>query len=269
MIAMERSSRNLIGVILLASLMVMWGCQSTSSGPGGAGVVPMSDALAAGDGADLQRTSEVQLVEQMGRYRANYERYLELLKEFYEKQGNGLKAGWAQEEMDHLRLGPKRPYLVIAEIAGSDLKASSAILDADMLYNQGLQYMKEGRGTLGKLTVDKKKLYLATDKFNELITNYPSSDKIDDAAFQVGEIYNHYLVDYQTALVYYQRAWQWDAQTPLPARFAVAKIYDERFHNGTKALEYYQLVISLETQFPQNVEYAKNRIAVLSQEISR
>ncbi|MBN2210361.1 MAG: hypothetical protein JW709_03105 [Sedimentisphaerales bacterium] len=231
--------------------------------------VPISDPLASATGADMQRTTEVQLVEQMGRYRTSYQRQLELLVEFYESQGNGLKAGWARQELEHLKAGPQRPYLVIAEIAGPELRATSAVLDADLLYNEGLQLMKEGRGSLGKIGVNKKKLYQAVDKFNELITNYPSSDKIDDAAFQVAEINHHYLADYPTALVYYQRVWQWDPQTPLPPRFQAAKIYDEQYHDRNQALNYYRLAINLESNYPENVETAKNRIEALSSEMMR
>jgi len=93
--------------------------------------------------------------------------------------------------------------------------------------------------------------------------------KIDDAAFQIGEINRHYLQDYRTALLYYQRVWQWDPQTVLPARFAVARIYDDGLHDRIKALQYYELAIRLESDYPSKVVYAKGRIDEINRELAQ
>ena len=142
----------------------------------------------------------------MALYRNNYQKHLAMLEQFYDQQGNHLKAGWAAAEAEHLRSGPQREYLMVAELAGPDLRAATSIVEADMLYGQAMQLFKKGRGIGGdlKLLRDKKKLYLAIDKFNEVITTYPTSDKIDDSAFQTARIYDNYLNDYPTALMYYQ-----------------------------------------------------------------
>ncbi len=259
-----KTTRNFLLSAGLVVFVLLAGCVRTPDSN-----IAVSDPLVVSGGADMQRTTEVQLVEQMGRYRISYQKQLELMVEFYESQGNALKASWARQELAHLKAGPQRPFLVIAEIAGPELRAANAIADADLLYNQGLQLMREGRGGLGMLGVNKKTLYQAIDKFNELITNYPSSDKIDDAAFQIAEINHHYLSDYPTALLYYQRVWQWDPQTPLPPRFQAARIYDEQYHDRNQAINYYRLAINLESNYPDNVETAKNRIEVLSTELMR
>lgn len=224
------------------------------------------DPLKLAPHADLERATEVNLVEQMATYRTRYRQQLNLLIQFYDRQGNQLKTSWASEELAAFQYGPQRAYLVVAEIAGSDLRATDDILEANLLYREGLEFFKQGRGNLGKLFTDKKKLYQARDKFNELITDYPTSHRIDDAAFQIGEIYNHYLKDYTTALLYYQRVWQWDAETTLPVRFWVAKIYDEQLRDRAKAIEYYQQAIDLESSYPNNLTAAKNRIEQLTQE---
>lgn len=229
---------------------------------------PVLDPLLASPNADEQRGTEVQLVEQMATYRAKYKQHLDLLIQFYDRQGNQMKTDWATEELANLEHGPGRAYLVIAEIAGSNLRAETPVLEADLLYQEGLILMKQGRGNLGRMFTDKKKLYEAMDKFNELITDYPTSEKIDDAAFQIGEIYNHYLKDYTTALLYYQRVWQWDPQTTLPVRFWVARIYDEQLHDRAKAIEFYEEAIRYETSYPQNMVTAKNRIRRLTAESS-
>ena len=132
-----------------------------------------------------------------------------------------------------------------------------------------MRLFREARGALPSMFANKKKLYQAIDKFNELITQYPTSDKIDDAAYQIAEIYNHYLKDYYKALLYYQRVWQWDPQTPKAPRYAVARIYDDHLHDRAKALEYYQKAVNLETAYPDKVEYAKNRIEMITSELSK
>ena len=245
-------------VSLYVAMTVLPGCQDMSGGP-------QVDPLEIAEGADLQRSTEVQLVEQMAMHRNKYEQYLGLLYEFYDRQGNHLKASWVQREADYLKLSPRREYLVIAEVAGPDLRATESIADADVLYEEGIQFMKAGTG----LFIKKKKLFEAMDTFNTLITNYPTSDKIDDAAFQIAEIYHRWLAGYDRALLYYQRVWQWDPQTPLPARFNVAKIYDEVYHDRIKALDYYHQAINLESDYPENVVYAQNRIDAINEELAR
>ncbi|MBN1765880.1 MAG: tetratricopeptide repeat protein [Sedimentisphaerales bacterium] len=253
-------------LVISAVFMMSAGCQPEIIPPSKSMVAETIDVT---EGADLQRTTEVQLVEQMARYREQYRRHLDVLRDFYDRQGNHLKASWAQQELENLEMGPQHAYLVVAEIAGPELKANTAIVDADLLYKDGLEYYRQGRGKIGKLFADNKKLYLAKERFNELITKYPSSDKIDDAAFQIGEIYQHYLKDYHKALIYYQRVWQWDPQTPLPARYSVARIYDDYLHDRVKAMEYYQMAVNLESAYPAKVDYAKTRIREINMELSK
>jgi TolA-binding protein len=242
------------------------GCQSTPRTRPAPVEVRRTDPLKVAQGADLERNAEVQLVEQMARDRSAYRQDLQQLRQFYDRQGSQMKVTWVEDELKHLDQGPKRAYLVVAEIAGPDLRATKGVVEADTLYRDGVQITKEaGSG----LFVDNKKLYLAIDKFDELITNYPTSDKIGDAAFQLGEIYNKYLRDYTTALLYYQRVWQWDPQTPLPARFEVARIYDEKLFDHAKALQFYEQAINLESAYSSNVVYSKNRVAAIQKELGR
>lgn len=245
-------------VSLCLAMTIVSGCYDMS-------MDPRVDPLEIAEGADLQRDTEVQLVEQMVLHRNKYQQYLGLLYDFYDRQGNHLKASWVQKEADYLAMSPKREYLVMAEVAGPDLRAREPIVDADVLYDEGIGLMKAGTG----LFVHKKKLYDAMDRFDTLITNYPTSDKIDDAAFQIAEIYHHWLEGYNRALLYYQRVWQWDPQTPLPARFNVARIYDEFYHDRIKALDYYNQAINLESAYTEHVVYAQNRIDAINEELSR
>jgi len=256
------------GSIVVVVLAVFSAYQLAGQNPAVKEVPVVTDVLDTARQSDTQRASEVQLVEEMAQSRNEYRKKLEELIKFYDQQGNQLKSNWASQELDHLKHGPQRPYLVVAEIAGPDLKASESIAEADKLYDEAMSFYKEGRGKLGRFFVDKKKLYQARDKFNEVITNYPTCDKIDDAAYYIADIYNYYLNDSHAALLYYQRVWQWDPQTPLPARFAVAKIYDDKLHDMPNALKYYQEAINLESTHYENMTESLDRIKVITQEIS-
>jgi tetratricopeptide (TPR) repeat protein len=259
-INMLYARRYFVAVGLFSAFLTM-GCQEVKK-------TTVADPLVVNESADLQRSTEVELVEQMAYHRLSYKQQLEVLRQFYDSQGNNLKVQWVNQELEALKSVPQRSYLVVAELAGSDLRPTKSIVEADMLYNEGMEYFKQGRGTLKlDIFVDKKKLYLAIDKFKELITTYPESDKIDDAAFQIGEINNYYLKDYRVALMYYQRVWQWDAKTPWPARFAMAKIYDEQMHDRVKAIEYYEQAVKLESYYPNVVVYSQRRLKELSTEV--
>jgi len=245
------------------------GAAAAGQAPAAAAMSPLvqgMDPLAVFAAADRQRMAEVQLVEQMAQYRNEYEQYLQRLIEFYDAQGSQMKATWARREWEHVRLGPRNEYLAVAELAGPQLRAGTSVAEADALYEQALELKRVGAGA-GKAFVDKKRLYGAIERFNEVISKYPMSDKIDDAAFQVGEIYDQYLEDGLRGLLYYQRAWQWDPQTPWPVRFMTAKIYDEKLHDRVQAINFYRQALNVESQYSANATYARNRIERLGQEL--
>jgi tetratricopeptide (TPR) repeat protein len=156
---------------------------------------------------------------------------------------------------------PKYKYIPDAEVATSDLKASALIPEADRLYMEGEQLEKRaGPLPFGK---NEDQLRLALAKYNQVIREHPSSDKIDDAAFKAGGIYQ-YLKDYTIALLYYQRAYQWDPETIHPAEFRAAFILDKYLRRRAEALELYQQAIKRGIQHDEWREYAQRRIKELT-----
>ncbi len=212
------------------------------------------------DADDSVRASEVQLVEQMVSYRNNYMAQLEKLGKFYDRQGNQLKAVWVKDELDSLSEIEMRPYIVMAEVAGPDLRATDSVEQADELYAQAADLINSSRGVFRNT----KGLLEARGMLDELISTYPNSDKIDDAAWDIAEIYRRDFDDNYVAMLYYQRVWQWDPQNPYAARFAVAKIYDDYFHNYTSASEYYEKAIQLEPSYTANISYANGRLKAIN-----
>jgi tetratricopeptide (TPR) repeat protein len=158
---------------------------------------------------------------------------------------------------------PKYKYIIEAEGAPQNLKVSASIPEADVLY-----YEAEGIDkAAGRLPVlkNKNQLRIALAKYDEVIRKYPASDKIDDAAYNAGVIYE-YFKDYSIALLYYKRTFQWDPETPHPARFRAARILDQRLHRKDEALQLYQQAVKIEGQFDRYREwreFAERRIREL------
>ncbi len=203
---------------------------------------------------------EVDLVEDMAAHRAKYHEGLAKLREYYEVHGHAEKAKWAAYEIDGLRSVKAFRFLMDAEIPSDQLRADTSIPEADALLAKGQDLMKRGgHGVPGLYRQDL--MVQAAGVFRELIETYPSSDKIDDAAFYCGEIHKEYLPDQETlAVKWYERAWAWNPDTEHPARFQAAVVYDYRLHDRDRALELYQAVIAKESAFDSNVRFAVRRI---------
>jgi len=85
----------------------------------------------------------------------------------------------AKKELNGLNSMPQYDYIIEATMAPSSLKPSKSLSDADALYAEAVR-LEEQASPL-KIVKDKGLLRMALDKYNELISKYPSSDKIDDA----------------------------------------------------------------------------------------
>jgi TolA-binding protein len=210
---------------------------------------------------NMNSQTEADLAEQVAMTRQEYQQTLQMLVNFYTRSGDSQSLDKARRELDAFMKSPK-PVYILQSMPDQNLVAQNAISEADALYRDAEAIYNNAV----KLVVWKQKgeLNLAAEKFKQVIQNYPSSDKIDDAAFLLGVIYENFK-DYQTALTYYQRTYQWDKQNPNPARFKAADILDKYLHNKDKALELYQAAITTEgTRHPAWKEHALERIEVLS-----
>ena len=218
---------------------------------------------------DIQvaETQEVDLVEQVLYHRKHYRQALTDLRDFYIDRGSYTKRKWAEYELADLGKVKPFKYILDAEIPASSLHASDSIAEADALYRRGLDLME--RGGHGVPVLYREDLMRqALGVFTELISKYPTSDKIDDAAFCMGEIYKEYYKDQEPlAVKWYQRAYTWDPRTPQPARFQAAVVYDFRLHDRAKALELYHDVLKSEANNRSNSAFASRRIAELTEGI--
>jgi tetratricopeptide (TPR) repeat protein len=178
-----------------------------------------------------------------------------------------MKLSWAEKELAALDAMPQYDYVVEATVAGANLKATKSVSEADYLYNDAVRLEEQAGQFL--VVKDDNLLRLALDKYNQVISKFPSSDKIDDAAFRAAGIYEHFK-DYTIAILYYQRTYQWEPGTLYPARFKAAFILDQRLHRRAEALQLYQDALSQITrsgQHPQWQQYAESRIKELTGEV--
>ncbi len=257
-------ARMLCTATLVVMLNVLVGCNEANSGKGQI-IAPVAKS-AMGSDAELQGVSadEMDLVEQMATYRKAYRQSLELLLGHYTNMGNNMKLQWAKKELAELDAIPQYRYVIEAGVAGPDLSASTSIPEADQLYEEALSLHKQAQKLL--VIKDKDLLRMALDRYNQIFRQYPTSDKIDDAAFKAGTIYEHFK-DYSIAALYYERTYQWDPATTHPARFKRAYILDNQLHRRAEALVLYQEALEIDgaqDRYKSWIEYAQRRVGELT-----
>jgi len=257
-------ARIVLTAVVIVLLNVLVGCQGVDRGRGQLVPARTRTSIGAAGVVSVAGAGETDFVEQIAVNRQAYRQGLELLVGYYTRSGNNMKLNWAKDELSSLDSIPQYKYIIDAEAAGANLRASTSIPEADEVYLDALELHKQAGALL--VIKDNDLLRLAADKYNRLIKSYPSSDKIDDAAYKAGEIYE-YFKDYSIALLYYKRAYQWDPGTIHPARFRAARILDKRLHRYADALELYREAIKTEGAYGKYrkwTEFAEQRIIDLS-----
>ncbi len=214
---------------------------------------------------DLANLSEPDRIEQLQQIRANYKIILQNLIQCFDSSGQSRKADWARQELTDLNRVRKYPYLVEVDIQDTNLSPRDSIIEADRMYEEGLKLMKNSKFL--PFINNNRGLKDALDKFTLLIKCYPTSDKIDDAAFYAGEISKEYFNDDIQAIRYYEMSMKWDPKTPHPVRFECAVIYDFRLHDRARAMAMYQRVLKEEADIDQtNTNFSAVRLTQLLKE---
>ncbi len=221
---------------------------------------------------DLSDVSEIDLVEKLAQDRMAYQASLEILTDYYARTGNSRKLSWSQKELASLTHIPQYNY-VQDVIPGPELKARESLPEATALFLDAEQNQRDSGlipfgGIIMPYARSTNLLRLALDQYTRLIKRYPTSDKIDDAAFQAAYIQEHFK-EYDIALTYYQRAYQWDSMTPHPARFRAAYLMDKHLHRKAEALQMYQEGIAVEgLRYNKWKDFADNRVKVLANTVT-
>ena len=247
-------------IAVVVSLVFAAGCQNPKVDD--AHLLVTSEELKAAEaGFLLPGAGEADYVEKAAATRVAYREALNSLATYYRSVGNATKLQWAQTELKTFDQMVQYRYLAPAEVAPANLQSRDIIDAADELYNKGRSLWDKSGAWL--VVMDAAKLREGLMYFNQLIAQYPTSDKIDDAAYYSGRIYEH-LKNYELAAIYYQRAFQWNPFTPYPARYRAAVVMDQRLKMRNEALTLYRLAVDHEGRFTDNVEQAKVRIYELT-----
>ncbi len=204
-------------------------------------------------------TSDVELVERVLAARRDYQVALEALRAHYISVNDTERARWAEEELREFHRVDKHAYNLDLDVPPPTLRAEKNIPEANELYKRGMTFMNKGWGSTEVLDNQRRAEML----FQQILTSYPESDKIDDAAYRLAELYESKTYKhYRRAAVYYQRCFQWNPNTQFDARLRAARLYDKVLLDRSEAVRLYEEVLQHETD-PSWEQEAKKRLQEL------
>ena len=221
---------------------------------------PNATPRAGGSGAPGAPPSDVELVEHLLAARKDYQISLEQLRAHYIAVGDVERARWAEEELKQYHRITKHAYRLELDVPPPTLHAAYNIPEANDLYRRAMMYKDHGWSSTDYIDNQRRAELL----LQQLLTSHPQSDKIGDAAYQLGDIYegkaNHMP---RRAALYFERCAQWDPTTKFDARLRAARLYDKTLNERAKAVEMYRAVMTIETD-PKRMEEAQKRLAELN-----
>lgn len=212
--------------------------QSRSPAPAGGGV-----------------TAEVNSVKRTIAARREYQASLENLRSLYGTNGDAEKLKWVEDELKQFHRVPKHAYVLDLDVPGPGLRAEQNIPAANELLRRALEYKDRGYGSDFVDNQIRAELLL-----QQLITQYPTSNKISEAAYHLGDIYeSRAFRQYRRAASYFERCFQWNPNTTHDARLRAARIYDKALNERGKAIELYKMVTAYEHD-PKRTQEAQRRL---------
>jgi tetratricopeptide (TPR) repeat protein len=204
-------------------------------------------------------SGDIELVERLLAARRDYQATLEQLRAYYQSVGDVERMHWAEDELRQYHRIAKRAFRLELDVPPPTLTASQNVPEANELYRRAMVYKDHGWGN--DYTDNQRRTEIL---LQQLLTNYPQSNKISDAAYQLGDLYESKAYrQYQRAAEYFERCFQWNPNTHLDARLRAARLYDRQLTERAKAMELYREVASHETD-PKRIQEAQKRLAELS-----
>jgi tetratricopeptide (TPR) repeat protein len=216
---------------------------------------PRSDSKNAAGG-----TAELELVERLMMARREYKKMLEQLRTHYLTNGHDPeKARWAEEELRQYHRIPKQAFRLELDVPPPTLHATVNIPEANSLFIRAMSY--KGKGS-GMDFIDNQRR--AELLFQQLLTQYPQSTKIGDAAYQLGDIYEGKPYrQFRRAAAYFERSIEWNPTTNLDGRLRAARLYDRQNLERGKAIDLYKQIKEHETD-KARIDEADKRLQALS-----
>lgn len=202
--------------------------------------------------------SDVELVERLLAARREYQTAIEALRAHYSAAGDLERTRWAEEELRQFHRIAKQAFRLDLDVPPPTLQAAYNIPEANELYRRAMLYKDKGWGSDYVDNQRRAELLL-----QQLLTTYPQSDKIGDAAYQLGDLYESKAYrQYRRSAQYFERAFQWNPNTQFDARLRAARLYERQLQERGRALELYRDVTTHETD-PKRIQEAQKRLADL------
>jgi TolA-binding protein len=240
---------------LLTLAPTAWGQSSPAPSSGAPAAAPKPTS---GSGVP----SDIDKVEKLLAARREYQGSLEQLRAHYLAVGDAERAQWASDELTQYHRMLKQAYRLELDVPPPTLQGLQNINEANELYRRALGFKQNSGLPFTSSYVDNQRR--AELLFQQLLSNYPQSDKIDDTAYQLGEIYEgSAFKQYRRAAQYYERCFQWNPKTHLDARLKAARLYDRNLQERSRAIEIYRDIVTRETD-PKRITEANKRLAELS-----
>jgi tetratricopeptide (TPR) repeat protein len=184
------------------------------------------------------KSRELRITNLITSSRENYKNALEELIQYYMDVGNHLRLKKARKELKALNKVPKSKYLMVSGETTS-INPSRNIEEANILFQDGKSY-KNTYNIINK----KSKLIYAEARFKKILDDFPESDKADDAAYELADIYDsYYFKNYEGAAFYYVKCYNLNENTDKPARFKAACVYDKHLKDFKEAVKNYNKVL--------------------------
>ncbi len=202
---------------------------------------------------------DLPMVERVLAARKEYQHALENLREHYQKSADLERMKWVEEELLSYHRISKRAYRLELDVPPPNLQAKDNLADANELFRRGMSYKGKGWGGEADDNIRRAELL-----FQQLLSNYPTSDKIDDSAYQLGDIYeSRVFKQYRRSAQYYERVFQWNPNTDGDARLRAARLYDKMLTERGRAIQLYREVMNHDAD-QKRVDEARKRLAELS-----
>jgi len=204
-------------------------------------------------GADLE------IVEKLLVARKEYQKVLEQLRVHYLKAGDLERSKWAEEELRQYHRVVHNAYRLELDVPPPNLSGSSNVPEANKIYMMAVEYKDKG---WGNDYIDNQRR--AEILFQKILSEYPQSNKIDDAAYMLGDIYeSNANKQFRRAAAYFERCVQWNPRSGMDARLRAAHLYDRKLNERAEAIRLYREITTHETD-ARRVQEATKRLSELS-----
>lgn len=199
--------------------------------------------------------NDLELVQKLNNCRKDYQTSLEQLRQLYLQAGDVERARWAEDELRQWHRIPKFAFRLDLDVPPPTLKGESNVPEANQLLIRALTYKDKGFGTDSIDNQRRTEILL-----QELLSKYPTSNKISDAAYHLGDVYEKppYKM-YRRAATYFERSFQWNPNTPYDGRLRAARLYDQKAIDKPRSMELYREVTTHTTD-PKQIQEAQRRL---------